>query len=418
MTFSDLSLIDPILRALEAEGYSTPTPIQQQAIPPGLEGKDLFGCAQTGTGKTAAFALPILQRLGTTAFSKGPRALILAPTRELAHQISDSFRTYGRFVRFRHTVVYGGVSSRPQIDALRRGVDVLIATPGRLLDLIEQRAVTLERVEVLVLDEADRMLDMGFITDIRRIIPMLPKERQTLFFSATVPSEIKKLSSELLRDPVYVEVAPQATTTESIEQLLYFVNKPQKRDLLAHLLEHQIEGSVLVFTRTKHNADRVVKDLERTGVRAEALHGDKSQQARQRALRNFKERRTRVLVATDIAARGIDIDDLAFVVNYELPDSPENYVHRIGRTGRAGASGTALSLCSPDEQDSLHAITRLIRRRIPVVKDHPFSTPEHEYQAPQQRSSGGQQRQGGQYRRSSAPYRSGSGSGSHRTRRH
>ncbi len=416
MTFSDLSLIDPILRALQAEGYSTPTPIQQQAIPPGLEGKDLFGCAQTGTGKTAAFALPILQRLGTTPFAKGPRALILAPTRELAHQISDSFRTYGRFVRFRHTVVYGGVSSRPQIDALRRGVDVLIATPGRLLDLIEQRALTLERVEVLVLDEADRMLDMGFITDIRRIIPMLPKERQTLFFSATVPSEIKKLSSELLRDPVYVEVAPQATTTESIEQLLYFVNKPQKRDLLAHLLEHQIEGSVLVFTRTKHNADRVVKDLERTGVRAEALHGDKSQQARQRALRNFKERRTRVLVATDIAARGIDIDDLAFVVNYELPDSPENYVHRIGRTGRAGASGTALSLCSPDEQDSLHAITRLIRRRIPVVKDHPFSTPEHEYQAPQQRSSGGQQRQGGQYRRSSAPYRS--GSGSHRTRRH
>ncbi|MBN9399078.1 MAG: DEAD/DEAH box helicase ['Candidatus Kapabacteria' thiocyanatum] len=418
MTFSDLSLIDPILRALEAEGYSNPTPIQQQAIPPCLEGKDLFGCAQTGTGKTAAFALPILQRLGTTPFTKGPRALILAPTRELAHQISDSFRTYGKFIRFRHAVVYGGVSSRPQIDALRRGVDVLIATPGRLLDLIEQRALTLERVEVLVLDEADRMLDMGFITDIRRIMPMLPKERQTLFFSATVPNEIKKLSNDLLRDPVHVEVAPQATTMETIEQLLYFVNKLQKRELLAHLLEHQIQGSVLVFTRTKHNADRVVKDLERTGVRAEALHGDKSQQARQRALRNFKERRTRVLVATDIAARGIDIDDLAFVVNYELPDSPENYVHRIGRTGRAGASGTALSLCSPDEQDSLHAITRLIRRRIPVVKDHPFSTPEHEYQAPQQRSSGGQQRQGGQYRRSSAPYRSGSGSGSHRTRRH
>lgn len=364
------------MRALKAEGYTTPTPIQEQAIPLLLERKDLLGCAQTGTGKTAAFAIPILQLLHQDElFVKGPqgiKTLILTPTRELAIQIGESFAAYGKFLRLRHTVIFGGVSQKSQTDALRAGVDILIATPGRLLDLMDQRFVHLQHIKMFVLDEADRMLDMGFIHDVKKIITKIPQKRQTLFFSATMPGEISKLANTILTNPVKVEVTPVSSTANTIQQSVYFVEKSDKKSLLNHLLKDRTIETALIFTRTKHGADRVVKDLIRAGVQAEAIHGNKSQNARQRALSNFKSKKTRVLVATDIAARGIDIDDLSHVINYELPNIPETYVHRIGRTGRAGASGIALSFCDSEEKEFLRDIHKLISKPIPVVEDHPY----------------------------------------------
>lgn len=377
MLFEQLNLIEPILRALNTEGYTTPTPIQEQSIPILLQGRDLLGCAQTGTGKTAAFAIPILQILheakkaGST--SKGIKALILTPTRELAIQIDESFAAYGRHLNLKHLVIFGGVSQQPQTNALRNGVDILIATPGRLLDLVEQRYVNLSQLEILVLDEADRMLDMGFIHDVKKIITKVPARRQTLFFSATMPSEIAKLSSTILTNPARVEVTPVSSTAETIQQAMYFVEKENKKHLLIHLLKDKTIQSALVFTRTKHGADKVVKDLVRVGVGAEAIHGNKSQNARQRALSNFKSGHTRVLVATDIAARGIDVDNLSHVINFELPNVPETYVHRIGRTGRAGASGIAYSFCDMEEKEFLRDIQKLISVSVPVVTDHPYA---------------------------------------------
>src|SRR5690606_17152691 len=338
MQFQDLNLIEPLLRAVRAEGYTEPTPVQQQAIPHVLAGKDLIGCAQTGTGKTAAFALPILQRLasGSQNRQRGAiRALVLTPTRELAAQIGDSFAVYGRHTGLRHTVIYGGVGQQPQIQALRRGVDILVATPGRLLDLLNQGAVRLNMVEVFVLDEADRMLDMGFIQDVRRVIKALPARRQTLLFSATMPAAIQELADHILIEPVRVEVTPQATTVEKIEQSVFFVDKKNKRALLEHILSDPAIRRVLVFTRTKHGANRLVEQLDRARIQAEAIHSNKSQTARERALANFRSGKTRVLVATDIAARGIDVDDVTHVINYHLPNEPESYVHRISRTARA-----------------------------------------------------------------------------------
>ncbi len=372
MNFSDLRLIEPLLRSISSEGYDVATPIQFQAIPHVLEGRDVLGSAQTGTGKTAAFALPILQRLSsTTPAKRGVRCLVLCPTRELALQIGDSFRVYGKHLHLRHTVIFGGVNQNPQADALRRGMDILIATPGRLLDLINQRLCDLRGVEVLVLDEADRMLDMGFIPDIRRIVAQIPGKRQTLLFSATMPTEIRKLADTLLRNPVTVQVAPPATTVELIDQSVYFVEKRNKATLLAHLYKELPMFRTIVFTRTKHGADRVVRHLHRYGIRAEAIHGNKSQNARERALNNFRSNKTPVLVATDIASRGIDVDGITHVVNYDLTHEPETYVHRIGRTARAGAAGAAVSFCDHDEKPNLKAIESLIRRPIPVKHDHP-----------------------------------------------
>lgn len=376
MSFEKLNLIEPILRALKHEGYTTPTPIQQQAIPVLLERRDLLGCAQTGTGKTAAFAIPILQLLHNDELYKkgsfGIKTLILTPTRELAAQIGESFAAYGKHLRIRHTVIFGGVGQKPQTDALRAGVDILIATPGRLLDLMDQRYVKLDHIKFFVLDEADRMLDMGFIHDVKKIIARLPKQRQTLFFSATMPSEISSLANSILTNPVRVEVAPVSSTANTVRQEMYFVEKSNKRSLLLHLLNNDSIESALVFTRTKHGADRVAKDLVRAGVNAEAIHGNKSQSARIKALSNFKSRHTRVLVATDIAARGIDIDDLSHVINFELPNVPETYVHRIGRTGRAGASGIAISFCDTEEREFLREIQKLITKSVPVVDNHPY----------------------------------------------
>lgn len=387
MTFEKLNLIEPILRALKNEGYSTPTPIQQQAIPVLLERRDLLGCAQTGTGKTAAFAIPILQLLHQDElYKKGPdgiKALILTPTRELAAQIGESFGAYGRHLRIRHTVIFGGVGQKPQTDALRDGVEVLIATPGRLLDLMDQGFIRFNSLKFFVLDEADRMLDMGFIHDVKKVIARLPKQRQTLLFSATMPSEISSLAHSILVNPTRVEVTPVSSTAEKVKQELFFVEKADKRKLLLHLLkESDSIESVLVFTRTKHGADRVARDLSRSGVHAEAIHGNKSQTARVKALSNFKSGKTRVLVATDIAARGIDIDDLSHVINYELPNVPETYVHRIGRTGRAGASGTAISFCDREERAFLKDIQKLIGRSVPVIetpalKSSPSEQTEH-----------------------------------------
>ncbi len=377
MTFQELNLIEPVLHALNKEGYATPTPIQQQAIPVLLSRRDLLGCAQTGTGKTAAFAIPILQLLHQDElYKKGPsgiKALILTPTRELAAQIGESFKSYGRYLRIRHTVIFGGVGQKPQTDALRSGVDVVIATPGRLLDLWDQGFVRMPHLKFFVLDEADRMLDMGFIHDVKKVIARLPKQRQTLLFSATMPQEIASLSHSILVDPVRVEVTPVSSTAETVRQELYFVEKNNKRQLLLHLLQKsEAIESALVFTRTKHGADRVARDLSRAGVHAEAIHGNKSQNARIKALSNFKSGATRVLVATDIAARGIDIDDLSHVINFELPNVPETYVHRIGRTGRAGATGTAISFCDNEERAFLKDIQKLIARKVPVVE-----TPEN-----------------------------------------
>ena len=376
MLFKDLNIIEPILHALGEEGYSNPTPIQEKAIPFILQQRDLLGCAQTGTGKTAAFAIPMLQLLSKPHAAKPGqrpiRALILTPTRELAIQIEESFRAYGRSLRLRPLVIFGGVSQVPQTASLERGVDILIATPGRLLDLMSQGYVHLKDIEIFVLDEADRMLDMGFVHDVKKVITKLPVKRQTLFFSATMPKEIQALADAILSNPEKVEVTPVSSTADTIQQELYFVDKPNKKALLADILKDSSLESVLVFTRTKHGADKVVKDLSRIGIRAEAIHGNKSQNARQRALGNFKNRTTRVLVATDIAARGIDIDELSHVINYELPNVPETYVHRIGRTGRAGLSGTAFSFCEAEELPYLKDIQKLIGKEIPRNTNHSF----------------------------------------------
>ncbi|HEU4719267.1 MAG TPA: DEAD/DEAH box helicase [Bacteroidia bacterium] len=396
MSFDKLNLITPILTALNEEGYTQPTPIQQQAIPIVLEGRDLLGCAQTGTGKTAAFAIPILQLLYNSPAQgnarKLIRTLVLTPTRELALQIGESFSAYGRHTRLKNLVIFGGVGQKPQTDALRNGVDILVATPGRLLDLMDQGYVSLQNIEYFVLDEADRMLDMGFVHDVKRIIAKLPQKKQTLFFSATMPGEIVKLSSSILRNPVKVEVTPVSSTAETVQQLIYFVNKPDKKNLLIHVLKDTSITTTLVFTRTKHGADRVARDLTRAGIKTEAIHGDKSQNARQRALGNFKAKKTRVLVATDIAARGIDVDELTHVINYEIPNVPETYVHRIGRTGRAGASGIAISFCDGEERAYLRDITKLIGKQIPSVEEHPFknagAAPVHSETVQHVRSNG------------------------------
>jgi ATP-dependent RNA helicase RhlE len=374
-TFTDLKLSAPLLQALAAEGYETPTPIQAQAIPPLLEGRDLLGIAQTGTGKTAAFALPLLQRLTTTDRRAAPRcvrALILTPTRELCVQILDSFRSYGRHLRLSRAAVYGGVSQGPQVHTLSRGVDVLVATPGRLLDLMNQGQVRFDGLEAFVLDEADRMLDMGFILPVKRIVAKLPKQRQTLLFSATMPQDVAGLAAGLLTDPVRVEVTPVATTAERISQRVHFVEKANKRALLHHVLSNQEVARALVFTRTKHGANKVGDQLERLGVRADVIHGNKSQNARQKALEDFRNGKVRVLVATDIAARGIDVDGITHVINFDLPNEPESYVHRIGRTARAGNEGIAISFCDSEERAFLRDIEKTIRRQVAVDADHPF----------------------------------------------
>ena len=379
MLFEKLNLILPIREALTDEGYKVPTEIQQQAIPPLLEGRDLIGCAQTGTGKTAAFAIPILQMLSMQKREpKSPRlikALILTPTRELAVQIGESFTTYGQNLGLKNFVIYGGVGQKPQTDALKSGIDILVATPGRLLDLVNQKFINLHHVQFFVLDEADRMLDMGMVNDVKKIITHFPKIRQNMFFSATMPEEIKKLAETILTDPVHVAVTPVSSTVEIIEQTVYFVDKKDKKTLLTHLLKDKTITSALVFSRTKHGADKIVKDLEKAGVHGQAIHGNKSQNARQLALNNFKERKTRILVATDIAARGIDINELSHVINYDLPNIPETYVHRIGRTGRAGLGGIAFSFCDEEEKPLLKDIEKLIGKKIPVVEDHPYPLP-------------------------------------------
>jgi len=377
MTFKALGIIDPILKALDDIGYKTPTPIQEQSIPILLNNKDLLGCAQTGTGKTAAFAIPIIQQLylnkkQSQGGARKIRALVVSPTRELAIQIADSFTEYSQFTGIRNTVIYGGVKQNAQVSALKRGVDVLVATPGRLLDLMQQGYISLRNVEFSVLDEADHMLDMGFIHDIKKIIAKLPPKRQSLFFSATMPPEIVKLSKSILGNPEKVTIKPQQATAERVEQALYYVNRKQKIKLLIHLLQSEGAKSTLVFSRTKHGANKIVRLLGKADIAAEAIHGNKSQAARQRALANFKNGDTTVLVATDIAARGIDVDELALVVNYDLPNIPETYVHRIGRTGRASASGIAISFCDFEEKPFVKSIQKLIRQEIPVVEEHPY----------------------------------------------
>jgi ATP-dependent RNA helicase RhlE len=369
-TFAALGLAEPLLRALATCNYAAPTPIQERAIPHLLGGRDLLGIAQTGTGKTAAFALPILQRLaqgGRQTEPRLPHVLVLAPTRELAAQISDSFGTYGKFLRVRQTVIFGGVGQAPQVQALHKGVDVLVATPGRLLDLVHQRHVDLRHVEVFVLDEADRMLDMGFLPDVKRVIEALPRDRQSLLFSATMPDEIARLAARMLVDPLRIEVAPQATTVEKIEQRLFHCTKADKRDLLGTVLQDAAIERALVFTRTKHGADRVAKHLKRIGVGSAAIHGDKKQGARERALEQFRDGEVRVLVATDIAARGLDVKGITHVINFDLPNIPESYVHRIGRTARAGRDGVAISFCDETEREYLRDIEKLIHRRIDVA---------------------------------------------------
>ena len=375
MSFNSLNLIDPILRSLKEEGYSTPTEIQEQAIPVALQGKDLLGCAQTGTGKTAAFAIPILQSLAANS-SNDPnrkiRSLIVTPTRELAIQIDESFQNYGRYTGLTTAVVYGGVNQKRQVKQLKRGVDILTATPGRLLDLMNQGFISLAHIEIFVLDEADRMLDMGFIHDVKKMLRVLPDKRQTLFFSATMPNEIIQLSNSILKNPTKIEVTPEAATVDKIRQGIFHVEKGNKKQLLVDVLSDVSVGSALVFTRTKRGANNVVKMLNKKSINAEAIHGNKSQNARQRALSNFKDQTTRVLVATDIAARGIDVDELQYVINYEIPNIPETYVHRIGRTGRAGANGTALSFVDSSEREYLRDIEKLINQQIPVVDDTEF----------------------------------------------
>ena len=375
MQFETLGIIDPILKSLQQEGYTTPTPIQAQGIPIVLKGSDLLGCAQTGTGKTAAFAIPILQSLSENKqFGKNRaiRSLIVTPTRELAIQIDESFRSYGRHTGLTSTVIFGGVNQNKQVNALKQGVDILVATPGRLLDLMNQGFISLRHIEIFVLDEADRMLDMGFIHDVRKLLAALPKKRQSLFFSATMPPDIVKLANVILSHPIKIEVAPVSSTADTIQQYVYLVDKNNKNALLLHLLQDPKIKTVLVFTRTKHGANKVVKYLLKHDITADAIHGNKAQNARQRALSNFKAQTTRVLVATDIAARGIDVDELEYVINFDIPNISETYVHRIGRTGRAGAEGTAFSFCDAEERADLRNIEKLIGKRIPVIEDHPF----------------------------------------------
>ena len=374
MSFDDLNLIYPLQRALKEEGYTTPTPIQQQSIPHLLGGKDMIGIAQTGTGKTASFILPILHNM-SGAHKKtrrgSPRVLVLAPTRELAAQIGDSFTTYGKYTQFKHTVVFGGVGQAPQVKAISKGVDSLVATPGRLLDLVDQGHVDLSEVEYFVLDEADRMLDMGFVKDVYKIVEMLPYKRQSLFFSATMSHDISKLAKKMLTNPVTVEVTPQATTVERIDQFIFFVDSQSKNELILQLLRSKHLECVLVFTRTKHRANKVAEMLNKNKIAADAIHGNKSQTHRTKALQDFRSGQLRVLVATDIAARGIDIEDISHVINYDLPNIPESYVHRIGRTARAGADGTAFSFCAADEREFLRDIEKLIRMEIDVA-EHEF----------------------------------------------
>ena len=376
MKFKELNIIEPILRALEKEDYEVPTPIQQQAIPPLLQGRDILGCAQTGTGKTAAFAIPILQLFSQKVVDYNQKrqikALILTPTRELALQIFESFKTYGSFTKLKYGVIFGGVSQKPQELTLSRGIDILVATPGRLNDLLSQGVIDLRHIEIFVLDEADRMLDMGFINDVKKIIKKIPTKRQTMLFSATIPAEIAKISKTILIDPVTISVTPVSSAVDTVKQFIYYVDKGNKQGLLKYLLEDKSIRSALVFTRTKHGADKVVRDLLKSQINAAAIHGNKSQNARQLALSNFKNGVTRVLVATDIAARGIDIDELSHVINYDLPNIPETYVHRIGRTGRAGLNGIAISFCDYDEKPFLADIEKLLNKRIEVVKDHPY----------------------------------------------
>ncbi len=388
MPFTRLRLIEPLLRAVRSEGYTIPTTIQEQAIPHVLEGRDLQGCAQTGTGKTAAFALPILQLLAGRGAQKpktsrarhsGPdrpiRAMVLTPTRELAAQIADSFRVYGQHTGLRQTVVFGGVSQNPQSEALSRGVDILVATPGRLLDLLQQKLLSLSDVEILVIDETDRMLDMGFIRDVRRIVAHTPTKRQTLMFSATMPSEIQGLAGTLLKDPVEVRAPSESMEADTVNQILYLIDTHSKPELLKHVIRSENIERALVFTRTKHSANRVARRLTRAGFRAEAMHSDKSQTARMRALADFKRGAIRILVASDIAARGLDVDDISHVINYDMPDDPKNYIHRIGRTGRAGSPGEAISFCSPDQRDKLADVERLLGKRIKLLPHAIKSTP-------------------------------------------
>jgi ATP-dependent RNA helicase RhlE len=373
--FHALNIIEPILKAIKEEGYTIPTPIQKQSIPKVLQGNDLLGCAQTGTGKTAAFAIPILQLLSANkpfGFKRKIRSLIVTPTRELAIQIDESFKAYGRHTGLVSTVIFGGVKQTPQTNVLQRGVDILIATPGRLLDLINQGFLTLKHVEIFVLDEADRMLDMGFIHDVRKLLAILPQKRQSLFFSATMPPEIIGLAGSILHNPVKVSVTPESSTVDIIKQSVFFVDKVNKNALLLNILKDTKIKTALVFTNTKHGADKVVKVLQNHNISAEAIHGNKAQNARQRALANFKSQSTRVLVATDIAARGIDVDDLEYVINYEMSNIPETYVHRIGRTGRAGAKGTSYSFCDALEKEYLRNVEKLISKNIPVDDSHPF----------------------------------------------
>ena len=409
MLFQDLKLIDPILKALSEEGYTTPTPIQAQSIPLVLERKDLLGCAQTGTGKTAAFSIPILQILSenkSTERKRPIRCLIVTPTRELAIQIGESLQAYGKYSSLTSTVIFGGVNQSRQVAALHNGVDILVATPGRLIDLMNQRFISLSNVEIFVLDEADRMLDMGFIHDVKRLLVSLPPRRQSLFFSATMPPEILRLASTILHDPSKVEVTPVSSTAETIKQFMYFVDRGNKNHLLVDILQDPKIKTCLVFTRTKHVADKVVKMLAEHKIKAEAIHGNKSQNNRQNALSNFKAQTTRVLVATDIAARGIDVDNLEYVINYEIPNVPETYVHRIGRTGRAGANGTAFSFCDAEEKAYLKDIEKLISIKIPVIDDHAYPLLDHN---PPKTVQGGRQQ------RSSSPRASSNSAGSGRS---
>ena len=387
MTFRDLGLKAPILRALEEQGYAKPSPIQEKAIPPALIGRDVLGCAQTGTGKTCAFATPILQRLDAAPQkSRDIRALILTPTRELAIQIGESFEAYGKYLKLRHAVIFGGVGQNPQVEALKKGVDILVATPGRLMDLYQQGFVSLERLEIFVLDEADRMLDMGFIHDVKKILKWLPAQKQTLFFSATMPPEITDLVNSLLHDPAKVAVNPISSPVEAIRQSVYLVDKGNKTNLLAYLMETKHVKNALVFTRTKHGANKVARDLGKLGISAAAIHGNKSQTARQQALSDFKSGNIRCLVATDIAARGLDIEALSHVFNYNLPEVPETYVHRIGRTGRAGKGGEAIAFCDFGEKPLLRDIEKLLGKPIPQVADHPY--PMTNFEAPKRDKNG------------------------------
>ncbi|MBN2790202.1 MAG: DEAD/DEAH box helicase [Candidatus Delongbacteria bacterium] len=381
MQFQSLNIIKPILKAIKEEGYSIPTPIQEQCIPIVLKGSDVLGCAQTGTGKTAAFAIPILQLLETNRNYEDKRkikSLIVTPTRELAIQIGESFAAYGRHTGIKHAVIFGGVKQHSQVSSLQSGVDVVVATPGRLLDLMNQGVLTLRNIKYFVLDEADRMLDMGFIHDVKKMIAELPKKRQSLFFSATMPQEIVTLAATILNDPAHISVTPVSSTVEIVKQCVYFVDKGNKSALLLDVLKDENINSALVFTRTKYGADKLVKIMHKNNIKAEAIHGNKSQNARQKALANFKAKTTRVLLATDIAARGIDIDDMEYVINYEIPNISETYVHRIGRTARAGAEGTAISFCDADEKPFLKDIEKLINKKIEVIEDHPFPLIDHD----------------------------------------